>query len=483
MKTILRYTTIYLILQGLLLLSPLQLSGAISSDPVKTDTLTFKLMDPASGVQFYKDNIITLSNSKYQQKMIADHIPFGQTGTYLINPDALDGYKNPMFIAGNPFPLNPDGMAFSSDYSVLYFTALEEGARPGTPEKIYSVPIEESQSSGQAVINKTEIAILPFCNNNNSYMHPAVASDNSFIIFASDNSKSMGGSDLFMVKKDGEKWGDPVSLGSSINTRKNEIYPFLDSENNLYFSSEGHSGFGGFDIYLCKFLEGGWGKPVNLMKSVNSEDDEVAITVDQKNKSAFFSVINRPGENSKQLYKINAGTSGKLSDALLVQADAKLAEAAVVTQVAVSTLQEEEPAGEEAVKAQTQTTMGSGGNAGAAAVTTAAAAALVTTAAIDEKPEEKPVEKVEDTETVFFRVQITSSSKAKTNYKVTIDGKSYPTFEYLYKGAYRYTVGNFRTVSEANAFKNKCRSSGFSQAFVAAFINDVRETDPAVFKR
>ena len=167
-----------------------------------------------------------------------------------------------------------------------------------------------------------------------------------------------------------------------------------------------------------------------------------------------------------------------LSDALLVQAGAKLAEAAVVTQVAVDALQEEEAAVEETLKESPAQT-GTGGNAGAAAVTTAAAAALITVAAIEEKPEEK----VEDTETVFFRVQITSSSKPKANYKVTVDGKSYPTFEYLYKGAYRYTVGNFTTTREANAFKSKCRTSGFSQAFVAAFINDVRETDPAVFKR
>ena len=236
------------------------------------------------------------------------------------------------------------------------------------------------------------------------------------------------------------------------------------------------------------------------MKSVNGADDEVAITIDQENRSGYFSVINRPGEQSKQLFKIYLTESGKLSDALLVQAQTEfkklyneelaLSGTAVVSQSKV-TQPDQEKEEEKPVQTSAQTTAdvstsdavatagvattgvasaGVAAVAAAGAATTGAASAGVAAIAVD------------DTKTVFFRIQITSSSTPKSNYRVTIDGKSYPTFEYLYKGAYRYTVGNFRTVSEAKAFQTKCRNSGFSQAFVAAFINDVRETDPAVFK-
>jgi len=516
MKTIVRLTTIFIMLLGLILLNPQQLSAVslsvqkiaattINGDPIITDTLSFSIMDPSNGIQFYKDNIITLSNSRFQQKMISDHISFGQIGTYIVNYEALDSYGNPMFITGNPFPVNPDGMTFPSDYSVLYYSAPEKGAKPGSPEKIYMVPVEEYQSTGQAYIDESEISRLPFCNDDDSFMHPAISIDNSYIIFSSDNSESIGGADLFMAKKEGDKWGEPVNLGSSINTNKNEIYPFLDNENNLYFSSEGHSGHGGFDIYHCRFMENGWGKPVNLTKSINSEDDDVAIKINQENKSGFFSVINRPGKNNKQLFRIHISGSGLLSDELYALAqggDIKSDEVAAIAGLGLATqatLDEDKPeeTAQETVEesaAELSNETSSGSAAGAAVVTTAAAAAVIAAADTEEEPEpvveepepvvEEPEPVVEDdSETVYFRVQITSSTKPKVNYKVTIDGKSYPAFEYKYKGAYRYTVGNFLTTSEANAFKTKCRAAGFSQAFVAAFINDVRETDPAVFRK
>ena len=84
---------------------------------------------------------------------------------------------------------------------------------------------------------------------------------------------------------------------------------------------------------------------------------------------------------------------------------------------------------------------------------------------------------------VVFRVQISSSTKSTGGKQVMISGKSYETFEYFYVGAYRQCVGNFRDLDEANALKNSCRAAGYSQAFVAAFINDERVTDPAVIKR
>jgi len=84
---------------------------------------------------------------------------------------------------------------------------------------------------------------------------------------------------------------------------------------------------------------------------------------------------------------------------------------------------------------------------------------------------------------VTFRVQILSSSRANSTPSVTISGARYQTFEYFYKGAYRVTVGKFETVQEAIAFRTKCKTAGYNQAFVAAFRGNERETDPSVFRR
>jgi hypothetical protein len=84
--------------------------------------------------------------------------------------------------------------------------------------------------------------------------------------------------------------------------------------------------------------------------------------------------------------------------------------------------------------------------------------------------------------TVVYRVQFASNASAKGSYPVTISGKSYKTWEYSYSGAYRSTVGEFKTLAEATAFQKLVRQSGYPQAFVVAFKNNIRATDPALFK-
>jgi len=104
---------------------------------------------------------------------------------------------------------------------------------------------------------------LDFCTDNSSYTHPTLSSDEKMMIFASDKEGSVGGMDLFISKRVGDKWSPAVNLGKMINTTGNEFFPFLDSENNLFFSSDGLPGFGGYDIFTCKFNGETWEKPEN----------------------------------------------------------------------------------------------------------------------------------------------------------------------------------------------------------------------------
>jgi len=98
------------------------------------------------------------------------------------------------------------------------------------------------------------------------------------------------------------------------------------------------------------------------------------------------------------------------------------------------------------------------------------------------EPVEEPIEEL-DPNRLVFRIQILSSSRANSNPIVTISGARHETFEYFYKGAYRVTVGEFETVSEASKFRTSCKNAGYSQAFVAAFRGNERETDPSVFRK
>lgn len=82
---------------------------------------------------------------------------------------------------------------------------------------------------------------------------------------------------------------------------------------------------------------------------------------------------------------------------------------------------------------------------------------------------------------VTYRVQIYSRNYDQAE-ELTIDSKNYSTFVYSYLGAYRYTVGEFKTLAEAANLQKSCRDLGYKQAFVAAFKNGKRDTDPELFK-
>jgi hypothetical protein len=83
---------------------------------------------------------------------------------------------------------------------------------------------------------------------------------------------------------------------------------------------------------------------------------------------------------------------------------------------------------------------------------------------------------------VTYRVQIYSRNYQKKEAPVTVGGKSYTPYVYLHLGAYRYTIGEFTSIPTAVELQNMCRESGYSQAFVAAFKNNIRSNDPELFR-
>jgi len=252
-----------------------------TDDSLKTEIVAFHLIEPSEGIAIYKDQVLIYSNTRYQHRMAPEHVSFGLNGTYLVKPENFESHLNKLFIAGDRFTFDPARMIFSKDYKVLYFSGRNiEGSGS---EKIFSLPMKESNSPSQFTLDKSTIEMLPFCAGDYTYRHPAISSDNSFIIFASNNEESIGRFDLFMVSKNGDSWGEVTNLGELINTDNDELYPFLDEDNNLFFSSNGHKGLGGFDIYICRYSENGWGSPENLSSSINSKGDELSLKIDQNN--------------------------------------------------------------------------------------------------------------------------------------------------------------------------------------------------------
>ena len=84
---------------------------------------------------------------------------------------------------------------------------------------------------------------------------------------------------------------------------------------------------------------------------------------------------------------------------------------------------------------------------------------------------------------IIFRVQFKASAKSLGSFNVTVNGKQYKTYEYFYKGAYRYTIGEFKTLEEALKLNQDCKKKDYPDAFVIAFKGSERVLDPQVFKK
>jgi hypothetical protein len=463
------------------------------------DTVDLHISGPTTDVTFYMNGLVFLSNTKFHQRMIPDHISFGVVKAYFVPLDYLTLESSRPLFPNDDFPYSPAGMSFSRDYSTVYFTKSVELAGGINVEKIFEMEIVEGKASSHQQ--------LPFSTGPSRYLHPAISQDDSILVFASDRTPSTGGLDLFVTRKSGSQWTVPVNLGRGINTSGHEWFPFLDHRNNLYFASSGHKGLGGYDIYVCLWDGSGWGNPKNLTSFVNTPGDELAFSIHPNNIIAVFNRSMDPSAAGELLTVHMNSAAFPPSDTvdprsrdicLLIpdlvgsgytsgqfQAVDEQAAAQAFNLEAMPLLSQEEPDDEGqldqiTLKTVDQTAPEADDPNMEAGQQTAPPAENEESEVVAATPESA---EAPDPDRLNFRVQILSSTEPDTRPEVTIDGEKYATFEYFHKGAYRITVGEFPTVQEANAFRTKCKNSGFNQSFVAAFRGEVRETDPSVFRQ
>ncbi len=456
---------------------------------VEVDSFKLDIIPPSIGIQFYKDGIIFLSMTKNEGKMSASHISFGAAEAYYASvKDSVLG-RHTIFSPFTSFSYPCEAMTFSHDYNTVYFTRL---SKKDTKEKIYmakSTPNSKSQTGW--VIQPSP---LDFCSDNSSYTHPTLSADDKMMIFASDKEGSVGGMDLFISKKVDDKWSPAVNLGKLINTTGNEFFPFLDSENNLFFSSDGLPGFGGYDIFTCKFNGETWEKPNNLTRFINSDNDDVAFTINKMDgMTAFFTRKQKSGKGEMQLFRIklkedtgyhnlmtlsyifNGKPVAKTSLTASAISDVKpvIAEP-IKTKPAVEVIKKEDVKSHDTIdtlkKLSEKKTITRSEPSAYPTDNKSVTVKTETPAAVAQKNE------------VIYRIQLLVSTSEKNKKEIIINGKSYKLYEYFYLGAPRYTIGEFSTLKPAVELQRICRESGYPQSFVIVFVNNTRSLDPKLFK-
>ena len=185
-----------------------------------------------------------------------------------------------------------------------------------------------------------EIEELPFNSDSYSVANPALSPDEKTLYFVSDMPGTFGESDLFKVSINVDRsFGTPENLGSNINTEARETFPYITSEEILYFSSDGHPGLGGLDIFATKIKrEDFTGKVLNVGKPVNSNSDDFTFIFDEELRTGYVASNREEGLGYDDIYsftetrplefdcnqKITGTVRDKISNEVLVGATIKV---------------------------------------------------------------------------------------------------------------------------------------------------------------
>jgi len=196
--------------------------------------------------------------------------------------------------------LHESTSAATKDGNTIYFTRNNFKDKKYVKDKDGFIRLKIFKATRENGI-WTTIEELPFNNDTYSVAHPALSPDEKYLYFASDMPGSLGESDIFRVaiKTDGT-YGTPENLGDNINTPNRETFPFVTSENVLYFSSNGHYGLGGLDVFATKVGYDNFDIPVlNVGEPVNSKQDDFTFIFDEKSLKGYFASSRDPetGDN------------------------------------------------------------------------------------------------------------------------------------------------------------------------------------------
>jgi len=133
----------------------------------------------------------------------------------------------------------------------------------------------------------------------------SIASDGNTLYFSSDRSGGYGGKDIYKIVKDSMgRWSSPINLGAVINTAEDEKSPFIHvDDQTLYFSSQGHLGLGGFDIFISrKDKKENWSKPLNIGYPINSDADDLGFFVSTDGNKGYFASNKLDGVGGWDIY-------------------------------------------------------------------------------------------------------------------------------------------------------------------------------------
>ncbi|MCC9043785.1 OmpA family protein [Myroides sp. M-43] len=201
--------------------------------------------------------------------------------------------------------VNDATAVFTKDGKTMYFTRNNsnlKGKRKNNKKnssllKIFSATKQANGKWG-------DVRELPINSDNFNTAHPALTPDDGWLYFSSDREDNQGQSDIYRVALyPNHVYGGVENIGKKVNTAGRETFPFISSDNYLFFASDGHPGLGGLDIFTAKIDRNGTiGEVTNIGAPINSPFDDFSIYINRESKSGFVSSNRAEGLGGDDIY-------------------------------------------------------------------------------------------------------------------------------------------------------------------------------------
>lgn len=251
------------------------------------------------GPSFYGNKIVFASSQKNEGGKVLswNGLPF--LDLYQADMDEEGNLSNVTALGGDiNTKYNESSTAITKDGKTLYFTRnnFTEGKKGRDSKKTIRLKLYKATKSGDNLW--TNVVELPFNGEEFSVAHPALNNDENRLYFASDMEGTYGQSDLWYVDvSEGDSYGTPVNLGATINTEARDTFPFISDKGKLYFSSDGHAGLGGLDVFVAELNEDGsvLDSIANLGEPTNSVYDDFGFIINEEKRIGYIS-SNRSGD-------------------------------------------------------------------------------------------------------------------------------------------------------------------------------------------
>ena len=194
-------------------------------------------------------------------------------------------------------------IAFTPDFKTIYFTWNNFYSALKSKDSAKWKTLYMFKASINEKFELSNVTPLPFNSKEYSVRSPRVSNDGKKLYFVSDMPGGFGETDIYVVNINNEgNYGTPKNLGSSVNTKLSELFPYIDQNNTLYFSSNGHKGKGGLDIFKSEFIDGNFQQAENLSAPFNGKYDDFAFVIDNASNSGYFTSDRDGGKGDVDIY-------------------------------------------------------------------------------------------------------------------------------------------------------------------------------------